>query len=127
MLLLASLLLAAAPVKVPLRTAPSFYPPLARLARIQGSVVFELAVAPDGTVQKVRRLEGPPHLAFYAQDMREWRYAPSDSERVITTRVEFVIRKKPCEWHSTCRVPPDVTVKKDSVLVEADQPEPMVH
>lgn len=44
------------------------YPPLAKLAVIQGTVVVELLLGPDGIPQQARALEGPPQLRRTAED-----------------------------------------------------------
>ena len=39
------------------------FPPLARQARIQGSVVLQAVIAKDGTIQNLRLVQGHPMLA----------------------------------------------------------------
>ena len=53
------------------------YPPLAKAARIAGTVVLQITVSKDGRVQNVRRLSGHPILDQSAVDaVRQWRYRP---------------------------------------------------
>jgi periplasmic protein TonB len=53
------------------------YPPLARTARIQGSVVLSAVIAKDGTIKNLRVLSGHPMLVAAAIDaVRRWRYRP---------------------------------------------------
>ncbi len=53
------------------------YPPLARSARIQGTVVMEAMISKSGTIEKLRLLSGHPLLAPAAVEaVRQWRYRP---------------------------------------------------
>jgi len=53
------------------------YPPLARQARIQGSVVLQAVIAKDGTIQNLRLMQGHPMLAPSAiEAVKQWRYKP---------------------------------------------------
>ncbi len=53
------------------------YPPLARQAHIQGTVVFQAVIGKDGTVQNLHVLRGNPMLIQAATDaVRKWRYKP---------------------------------------------------
>ncbi len=53
------------------------YPPLARQARIQGSVVLQAVISKDGTIQGLRLISGHPMLAPAAIDaVKQWRYKP---------------------------------------------------
>jgi protein TonB len=53
------------------------YPPLARQARIQGSVVLQAVIAKDGTIQGLHIVSGHPMLAPAAIDaVKQWRYKP---------------------------------------------------
>ena len=54
------------------------YPPLARQARVSGSVKMEAILARDGTVQSLRLLSGPPLLTQAAMTaVSQWRYRPT--------------------------------------------------
>jgi protein TonB len=53
------------------------YPPLARQARIQGTVVLQAVIGKDGTIQNLRVVSGHPMLAQAALDaVKQWRYKP---------------------------------------------------
>ncbi len=51
------------------------YPPLAKSARISGTVRLEAVIGPDGSVEQLRAVSGHPLLTKAALDaVREWRY-----------------------------------------------------
>ncbi len=53
------------------------YPPLARQARIQGSVVLGTVIGCDGAMRSLRVLSGHPLLVQAAMDaVKQWRYNP---------------------------------------------------
>src|SRR5438477_3079618 len=53
------------------------YPPLARQARIQGSVVLQAEISKDGNIQDLRLISGHPMLAPSAiEAVKQWRYKP---------------------------------------------------
>ncbi len=53
------------------------YPPEARAARIQGSVVIAAIIGKDGNIQSERLVSGHPLLASAAMDaVKQWRYRP---------------------------------------------------
>ena len=71
------------------KTNPA-YPPLARQARIQGTVKLEGVIGKDGTVQELKVVSGHPLLIQAALDaVRNWRYRPTmlngQPVEVITT------------------------------------------
>ena len=54
------------------------YPPLARSARIQGTVRFTAVIAKDGTIQNLQLVSGHPLLVQSAQDaVKQWLYKPT--------------------------------------------------
>jgi protein TonB len=54
------------------------YPPLARMARISGSVRFTAIIARDGTIQNLTLVSGHPLLVQAATEaVRQWRYRPT--------------------------------------------------
>lgn len=54
------------------------YPPLARQARIQGTVVLMGVIARDGTIQNLQVMSGHPLLIASALDaVRQWVYRPT--------------------------------------------------
>src|SRR5579863_10218063 len=53
------------------------YPPLARQARIQGTVVLQAEISKDGSIENLRLISGHPMLAPSAiEAVRQWRYKP---------------------------------------------------
>ena len=53
------------------------YPPLARQARIQGSVLLQAKISKDGSIQNLRLISGHPMLAPAAiEAVKQWRYKP---------------------------------------------------
>ncbi|MGC2794518.1 MAG: TonB family protein, partial [Candidatus Sulfotelmatobacter sp.] len=53
------------------------YPPLARQARIQGTVVLHAVIAKDGSIQGLTLISGHPMLAPAAIDaVKQWKYKP---------------------------------------------------
>ena len=54
------------------------YPPLAKMARIQGTVRLEAVISKDGTIQDLKTLSGHPLLVKSALDaVSRWRYQPT--------------------------------------------------
>jgi protein TonB len=53
------------------------YPPMARTARVQGSVVLEAIIDKVGTIKNLQLISGHPLLAGAAVEaVRQWRYRP---------------------------------------------------
>jgi protein TonB len=53
------------------------YPPLARQARIQGTVLLQAEISRDGTIENLRLISGHPMLAPAAiEAVKQWRYKP---------------------------------------------------
>ncbi len=66
------------------------YPPLAKAARIQGTVVLEAVISKQGTIENLSVLSGHPLLIQSAIDaVKQWRYKPTllngEPVEVITT------------------------------------------
>lgn len=60
-----------------IRRVQPVYPPLARMARIQGSVVLAATIGKAGTMEHVQAISGHPMLIPAALDaVRQWRYKP---------------------------------------------------
>jgi len=58
------------------RVQPS-YPPLARQARVQGTVVLQALIGKDGTIQNLHVVSGHPMLTSSALEaVKQWRYKP---------------------------------------------------
>lgn len=72
------------------------YPPIAKQARIQGTVQLEAVIAKDGTIQNLQVIQGHPLLAQAAIDaVSQWRYEPTllNNEPVeVVTQVNVVFK-----------------------------------
>ena len=73
-----------------IRQPKPVYPPLAKAARVQGTVKFEAQIAKDGTIQNLHLISGPPLLVQAAmQAVQQWQYKPTllngEPVEVITT------------------------------------------
>jgi protein TonB len=54
------------------------YPPLAKQARVQGTVRFTAVISKDGTIQQLQLVSGHPLLVQAAQDaVKQWLYKPT--------------------------------------------------
>jgi protein TonB len=54
------------------------YPPLARTARVQGTVKLQAIIARDGAIRDLQLISGPPLLVQVAiEAVRQWRYKPT--------------------------------------------------
>ncbi len=73
------------------------YPPLARQARIQGTVVLEAIISRSGTIESLKLVQGHPMLVPAAMEaVRQWRYRPTllngEPVEVLTTiTVHFML------------------------------------
>ena len=58
------------------KTQPN-YPPLARQARIQGTVILQAEISKSGDIQNLRLISGHPMLAPAAiEAVKQWKYKP---------------------------------------------------
>jgi len=54
------------------------YPPLARMARIQGTVILQAILSRNGTIEDLKVISGPPLLVQAALNaVKTWRYQPT--------------------------------------------------
>jgi protein TonB len=61
-----------------LKNVPPVYPDIARQARVQGVVILECTISPQGKVTEVRVLKGIPLLDQSAMDaVKQWVYTPT--------------------------------------------------
>jgi protein TonB len=59
------------------RRVQPVYPPLARTARIQGTVVLSAVISKTGTIEGLKVLQGPPMLVNAAMEaVKQWKYQP---------------------------------------------------
>ncbi len=74
------------------------YPPVARAARVEGTVILEALIDADGTVRDVRVLRSQPLLDGAAVDaVRQWRFTPTQLNGeavpvVMTVTVTFSLK-----------------------------------
>jgi len=71
------------------KTIPT-YPPIAKAARVQGTVVLQATISKQGTIENLKVVSGPAMLQQSAMDaVRQWRYRPyllnNDPVEVETT------------------------------------------
>jgi len=53
------------------------YPPLARQARIQGTVILQAQISKDGSIENLQLVSGHPMLAPAAiEAVKQWKYKP---------------------------------------------------
>jgi len=61
-----------------LKADPPVYPPIAKAARVQGQVILECTISPQGRVTDVRVVRGIPLLDQAAMEaVRQWVYSPT--------------------------------------------------
>jgi protein TonB len=61
-----------------IRKVTPVYPPLAKQARIQGTVRFTAIISKDGTISNLQLINGHPLLVPSAQDaVKQWVYRPT--------------------------------------------------
>lgn len=72
--------------------SPEFplYPPIARLAHVEGRVTFELAVTNSGNSSDVTILNGPKMLeAFVISTVSKWTFPPTASGKTVQGTIDF--------------------------------------
>jgi len=58
------------------KTVP-VYPPIAKAARVSGTVVLQATISKTGTIENLRVISGPAMLQQAAMDaVKSWRYRP---------------------------------------------------
>jgi len=69
------------------------YPPIAKAARVSGTVVLQATISKNGTIENLRVMSGPAMLQQAAQDaVRQWRYRP------------YLLNNEPVEVETTVNV-----------------------
>ncbi|HEX6823956.1 MAG TPA: TonB family protein [Candidatus Sulfotelmatobacter sp.] len=59
------------------RKVPPQYPPLARQARIQGTVILQATISKEGSIENLQLISGHPMLAPAAiEAVKQWKYKP---------------------------------------------------
>ena len=80
------------------KDVPPTYPPIAQSARVQGVVILEATIGPDGRVQDVKVLRSIPLLdASAIEAVKQWVYTPTMLNNVpvpviMTVTVNFTLR-----------------------------------
>ncbi len=60
-----------------IRRVEPVYPPIAKTARVQGTVILQAVIGKDGTIQNLHVVSGHPLLQGAAMDaVKQWRYKP---------------------------------------------------
>jgi protein TonB len=74
------------------KTQPT-YPPIAKAARVSGTVVLQATISKSGTIENLRVVSGPPMLQQSAMDaVKTWRYRP------------YLLNNEPVEVETTVNV-----------------------
>jgi protein TonB len=69
------------------------YPPIAKAARVSGTVVLQATISKAGTIENLRVIGGPAMLQQAAMDaVRQWRYKP------------YLLNNEPVEVETTVNV-----------------------
>jgi protein TonB len=84
-------------IKQPIKTrhVNPVYPPIAQSARVQGVVIMEIVITPEGQVQDARVLRSIPLLDQAALDaVRQWEFTPTllngaPTAIIMTVTVQF--------------------------------------
>ena len=85
------------PVMSPVRKVEAVYPPLAKQARIQGTVRFTAIIDKDGQVQDLQLISGHPLLVNSAREaVNQWEYRPmllngAPIEVITQVEVDFTL------------------------------------
>ena len=74
------------------KTTP-VYPPIAKAARVSGTVVLQATISKSGTIENLRVISGPAMLQQAAMDaVKQWRYKP------------YLLNNEPVEVETTVNV-----------------------
>jgi protein TonB len=75
------------------RKVPPQYPPLARQARIQGTVILQAQISKEGNIENLQLVSGHPMLAPAAiEAVKQWKYKP------------YLLNGEPVEVETTVQV-----------------------
>ena len=83
------------------RKVPPIYPPLARQARIQGTVILKVIIDKTGSIANLQLVSGHPLLAPAAiEAVKQWKYAPYELNGEVvevetTVQVNFKLADDP--------------------------------
>ncbi|MGA8222311.1 MAG: energy transducer TonB [Candidatus Acidiferrales bacterium] len=104
------------------------YPPLARVAKIEGTVTISAQIGTDGTIVSLQTTSGHPLLIRAALDaVKQWRYEPVvvDGRAVIvrtTISVIFSLHENPSDALKACTEKPKL-VQADNKGMSLSLPE----
>lgn len=72
------------------------YPPIARMAKIQGTVIVEMVVGTDGAPVSAKAIEGPPQLRQSSETYAmQWRFEPAmQNGQAVQSRFRLTINYK---------------------------------
>jgi len=70
------------------------YPPIARTARIEGTVVVDAVILEDGSVSDVKVLKSSSPMFEQAciDAVRQWRFTPGPQDVILTVTVNFTLK-----------------------------------
>lgn len=70
------------------------YPPIARTARIEGTVVVDAVILKDGSVSEVKILSSSNKMFDQSviEAIQKWRYTPGSQDVILTVSVNFTLR-----------------------------------
>ena len=70
------------------------YPPIARTARLEGTVVVDAVIRKDGTVSDVTVIRSTNKMFEQAciDAVRQWRFTPGSQDVILTVTVNFTLR-----------------------------------
>jgi TonB family protein len=70
------------------------YPPIARAARLEGTVVVDAVIRKDGSVSDVSILRSSSRMFDQAclDAVRQWRFTPGSQDVILTVTVNFTLR-----------------------------------
>jgi len=78
------------PARPEIRPAP-IYPPLARLAHIEGKVVLRFRIDSDGNVANLTTVSGHPMLRGSAENaVKSWKFRREDADHDVDVTVDFI-------------------------------------
>jgi TonB family protein len=99
------------------------YPPLARQARIEGTVVLKAVISKEGSIEELTLVSGHPMLVQAAIDaVKQWKYKPYllNSEPVeVDTEIQVNFTLSPSEPPASANAAPDAQVR--NLLTDASE------
>ena len=112
------------------RNVPPVYPEMARHARVQGTVILEATISPQGRVMDLKVLRGIPLLDEAAMSaVRQWTYTPTMLNGtpvpvIMTVTVNFRLDGSTGGSSSAARAKPPKEEPKAAQAEQTHEPEP---